>query len=58
MALGKKKGPKKFINENSRPCENCLEDFCISALLKALNINLLYFKKASGQAFRGAKVLL
>ena len=40
----------------SRPFENSLVDFCISALLKALKINLLYPKKANGQAFRSAEV--
>ena len=40
----------------SRPCENSLADFCTSALFKALKINLLYSKKADGQAFRSAKV--
>ena len=30
----------------SRPCENCLEDFCTSARLEALKVNLLYPKKS------------
>ena len=29
----------------SRPCENSFADFCTSAILKALKINLLYSKK-------------
>ena len=40
----------------SRPCENSLADFCTSALLKGLKINLLYPKKANGRAFRSAEV--
>ena len=40
----------------SRPCENSLADFCTSALLKALKINLLTLKKADGQALSSAKV--
>ena len=42
-----------------RPCGNCLADFCTSALLKALKINLIYskkIKKSDGQAFRVAEV--
>ena len=34
------------------PCENSLVDFCTSALLKPLKINLLYSKKS----FRSAEV--
>ena len=40
----------------SRPCENSLVDFCNSALLKALKINLLYPKKYRCSNFRSAKV--
>ena len=36
----------------TKSCENSLVDFCTSALLKALRINLLYSKKA----FRSAEV--
>ena len=34
------------------PCENFLEDFYTSALLKAIRINLFCSKKAGGQPFR------
>ena len=36
----------------SRPCENFLADFCTSALLKALKINLLYSKKSRCSSFQ------
>ena len=42
----------------SRPCENCLAQFCNSALLKALKINLFSSEKSkwsSFQNFRSAK---
>ena len=34
-----------------RPCEKILVDFCTSAILKGLNIKLLYSKKANGETF-------
>ena len=40
----------------SRPCEKFLADLYISALLKTLRINLLYFKKTDGQAFNSGEV--
>ena len=39
-----------------RPSENSLADFCTSALMKALKINLLYSKKVYGEAFWNAEV--
>ena len=41
-----------FVLLMSRPCENFIADFCTSALLKPLKINLIFPKKADGQAFR------
>ena len=40
----------------SGPFENCLANFCRSALLKALKINFLYRKKADGQTLKSAEV--
>ena len=39
----------------SGPSEKFLADICTSALLTALKINLLYPKKADGQAVRSAE---
>ena len=45
-----------LLHLKSGPFENCLADFCRSALLKVLKINFLYPKKADGQTFKSAEV--
>ena len=45
-----------YLNIKSRPFDTFLAEFWTSVFLKALTINISYFKKADGQTFSSAKV--
>ena len=50
------KTKQMILNSVSRLCENSVGDFCTSAHLKALKLNLNALKKANGLAFGSAEV--
>ena len=41
----------------SRPCEKFLADFCTSALLKALKIDILYSKNSRWSSFQKCRTV-